>query len=260
MKTRPDHSAFGLLCLVVTLLFAIMPARAELIFADSFPYPAGNLDGKGPPPGSPPGQGKWMEANGSPQITPPTLRFRGIFSHGKSAYLVSPSSDGPDGDQAIASHRLVTAADGIVWVGFLVRQAAGRQYPGGYAVVVLGNNVQDPTLSIGMLFYQNRYGLENNTSGSSSQALTDIAPSHRTLWLVTKLDFAIGEQYLWINPSPESEPDITQASAELPMTDEFADTGFADVQLKVGWSGFAFQIDELRLATTFAEIVDPLSK
>ena len=74
---------------------------------------------------------------------------------------------------------------------------------------------------------------------------------------VTKLDFTTGNEYLWVNPSPETEPYIPNASAQLRMTDEFQAAGFPFLRLRVGYTRAIFQFDELRVATTFAEIVNP---
>jgi len=46
--------------IAATSFLAVSSACGELLFSDSFDYPAGNLDGQGPPPGSPPGQGAWV--------------------------------------------------------------------------------------------------------------------------------------------------------------------------------------------------------
>jgi hypothetical protein len=78
-----------------------------------------------------------------------------------------------------------------------------------------------------------------------------------TVWLVTKLDFATGNEYLWVNPSPDTEPDIANADCQKRMTDEFRAAGFPFLRLRVGYTHALFQFDELRVATTFAEIVNP---
>jgi len=78
-----------------------------------------------------------------------------------------------------------------------------------------------------------------------------------TVWLVTKLDFATGHEYLWVDPSPDTEPDIANADCQKRMTDEFQAAGFPFLRLRVGYTRAIFQFDELRVATTFAEIVNP---
>src|SRR5262249_13411583 len=85
---------------------AVCSARGELLFSDSFDYPPGNLDGQGPPPGSPPGQGGWVANNGNPQVAGFGLDFPGIFAAANSAALHSLS--GTVSDEAIAAIGPVT--------------------------------------------------------------------------------------------------------------------------------------------------------
>ena len=60
-------------------------------------------------------------------------------------------------------------------------------------------------------------------------------------------------------PSTSSEPTEDTADTHLPMTDDFYASGFAQTQLKIGWNDALFQFDEVRLATTFEEIVNPFA-
>jgi len=77
-----------------------------------------------------------------------------------------------------------------------------------------------------------------------------------TVWLVTKLDFTTGNEYLWVNPSPDTEPDIANADCQKPMTAEFQVAGFPFLRLRVGYTHALFQFDELRIGTTFADVVN----
>src|SRR5437667_9570994 len=79
----------GLTVLSVSSLLALSSARGELLFSDSFDYPAGDLDGQGPPPGSPPGQGGWVANNHEPLVAEFGLDFPGIFTAGNSGGLGS---------------------------------------------------------------------------------------------------------------------------------------------------------------------------
>jgi len=231
-------------------------ARGELIFADSFAYPKGNLAGDGPPPGSPPGQGAWVIAKGNPFVASSGLSFPGIFSDGNSAKIFSDLGD--NGDKALAALGPVTAGDGTVWVGFLVRRARGSFFPIGFAVVSLGNDVTGPSVGIGKLFNIDHYGLDNNTGERGARSETNLAPNGTTVWMVTKLDFVNAQEYLWLNPSPAVEPDISQADASLPMTTEFLAAGFHEIVLKIGYVQALYQFDELRVGTTFADVVSPV--
>jgi hypothetical protein len=231
----------------------VASARGDPIFADSFAYPKSGLGGKGPPPGSPPGQGGWTISKGNPRVALVGLEFPGIFSAGHKASVLGLASD--NGDKALAALGPVTVDDGIVWVGFLVREDRGQASPDGFAVVSLGNDVTGPSVGIGLLFEKHRYGLDNNTGELGARSLTNIVPSKETVWLVTKLDFTTAEEYLWVSPSPETEPDIADADAQRPMTAAFFSAGFSEIVLKIGYTRSNFEFDELRVGTTFADVV-----
>jgi hypothetical protein len=241
--------------LIVSSLLALSSARGELLFSDSFDYPAGNLDGQGPPPGSPPGQGGWIKITHEPQVVPSGLDFPGILTAGNSAALRSI----PDmvSDEAYAAIGPVTPDIGIVWIGFLTRKDRQRLPHGGFAVVAaIGASILDPSVGIGMIFEKNRYGLDNDTGERGSRSVTSVPVDRSTVWLVTKLDFTTGNEYLWVNPSPETEPDIANADAWLPMTAAFQSAGFPYLRLRVGYTHAIFQFDELRVGTTFADVVN----
>jgi hypothetical protein len=199
------------------------------------------------------------KAAGSRVITTPGvasfgLDFPGILTAGHCARL--NSIDGTVSDEVIAAIGPVTPDIGIVWVGFLMREA--RPADGGFAVVaVIGQSITDPSVGIGMIFDRNRYGLDNDTAEFGSRCLTSVPVDMNTVWLVTKLDFTTGNEYLWVNPSPDTEPDIANADCQKPMTAEFQAAGFPFLRLRVGYTHALFQFDELRVATAFDEIVDP---
>ena len=123
-------------------------------------------------------------------------------------------------------------------------------------VAVIGPSITDPSVGIGMIFDKNRYGLDNDTGEFGSRSLSTVPVNMNTVWLVTKLDFTTGNEYLWINPSIKTEPDIANADAQRRMTAEFQAAGFPFLRLRVGYTRALFQFDELRVATTFAEIVE----
>lgn len=236
-------------------LLAISSACGEVLFSDSFDYPAGKLDGQGPPPGSPPGQGGWVANNHNPRVASFGLDFPGILTAGHCARL--NSIDGTVSDEAIAAIGPVTPDIGIVWVGFLVREARPPSANGGFAVVaVIGPSITDPSVGIGMIFDRNRYGLDNDTGEFGSRCVTSVPVDVNTVWLVTKFDFTTGNEYLWVNPSPETEPDIANADCQRRMTAEFQAAGFPFLRLRVGYTYALFQFDELRVGTTFADVVN----
>ena len=242
---------------IVSSLLALGSARGDLLFSDSFNYPPGDLDGQGPPPGSPPGQGGWVKINHDPRVANFGLDFPGILTAGNSAGL--HSIFGTVSDEAYAAIGPVTPDIGIVWVGFLVREVRPPSANGGFAVVaVIGPSIADPSVGIGMIFDRNRYGLDNDTGEFGARCLTSVPVDTNTAWLVTKLDFTTGNEYLWVNPSPDTEPDIANADCQKAMTTEFQAAGFPYLRLRVGYTHALFQFDELRVATTFAEIVNSL--
>ena len=242
--------------LAVSSLLALSNASGELLFSDSFDYPVGDLDGQGPPPGSPPGQGGWVTSNHNPRVASFGLDFPGILTAGHCARL--NSIDDTVSDEAIAAIGPVTPDIGIVWVGFLAREARPSSANGGFAVVaVIGPSITDPSVGIGMIFDRNRYGLDNDTGERGSRSVTSVPVDRTTVWLVTKLDFTTGNEYLWVNPSPDTEPDIANADCQKPMTAEFQVAGFPFLRLRVGYTHVLFQFDELRVGTAFADVVNP---
>ena len=112
---------------------------------------------------------------------------RGFF--GPDIARSSTDSTTSPATRRVAALGPVTADDGIVWVAFLVRKASNPNGRDGFAVVSLGNDVTGPSIGIGMLFNKDRYGLDNNTGGKGARARTAVRPNHKTVWLVTKLDF-----------------------------------------------------------------------
>jgi hypothetical protein len=257
LKTKIKFDLLGRLALLlaaISLTFAIAPTRANLLFADSFDYPPGPLAGEGPPPGSPQGQGGWTASFGSPSVVSPGQVFPGVFSGGNTASITG--LDDTYGDRAAAACGPVTPDYGIVWVGFLARQAYGKRRDG-FAVIAIGNINLGPIPGVGLLFDKHLYGIDNDTGERGSRAVTGVTPSRNTVWLVTKLDFSTGNEYLWLNPSPVMEPNITDADATLPMAEYFLNNGFDLLQLRMGFTHSVYQFDELRVGTTFADVVSP---
>jgi hypothetical protein len=88
------------LLLTIGSVLAGSSAHGELLFSDSFDYQSGSLGGKGPPPGSPPGQGGWVTINYNPRVAPSGLDFPEIRTAGKSAMLFSISDSVSDEAEA----------------------------------------------------------------------------------------------------------------------------------------------------------------
>ena len=251
MKTGISACFVGLIVATINLTLGSSATHADLLFSDSFRYPAGSLAGDGPPPGSPPGQGAWIALSLDPQVTAPGLVFPSLHTVGYAATL-SDSNDS-NGDSAGADLTPAGMGDNsVVWIGFLIRNAGGDT--SGYAVVTFNEGFGATSPGFGMLFGQGVYGIDNDTGLRHSQAATTIVASSDTVWLVVKLDFIAGTESLYVNPARDSGPDSAAAMVHLPMAPEFQASGFNRIILKEGYNLGAFTFDELRVGTTFADI------
>ncbi len=241
MKTRNVILRL-LLAGLVTATLGGSSVRGDLLFSDSFDYPARPLAGQGPPAGAPPGQTGWSLLSGDPQVSVTGLHYPMVYSTGGGALL----NDGGGANQTAVAN-LTPVNSGVVWLGFLLRHGGGGST--GYAVVNLtaGTGTADFP-GYGVLFALNEFGIDNDGAGS---ATTNLSPPSLPVWLVVKLDFDRGTQKLYVNPtSPNGSPD-----AQLQMSSEFQAAGFNDLRLNIGLNrGATYRFDEVRVATTFGEI------
>ena len=67
--------------------------------------------------------------------------------------------------------------------------------------------------------------------------------------MVVKLDFSVGTQSLFLNPTQGSLPDAT-----LAMTPEFQANGFDQVVLATGYNTAGFNYDKVRIGTTLNDV------
>ena len=243
----------GLALVISGLGFALIssPARADLMFSESFAYPLGRLDGKGPPPGSPPGQGTWRTLARDGQVGAPGLVYRGIQSSGNTASL---RDDGTSFDGDIVSADITPLggpAGGVVWIGYLLETFRDQ----GFATLTFNDATGATPLSpqFGVIYNRLQYGIDNNVI-PAVVALTDIHTLPRTVWLVIKLDFNTGQQFLFVNPSRRTEPPEAAADAQLAMNPEFQASGFDSITLREGRSSGKASFDEIRVGTTFANV------
>lgn len=234
---------------VVSFTFLVVPARATLQFSDSFSYSTGALNGDGPPAGSPSGQTAWTTSSGAPQVASPGLSFSGVRSAGNTTTITGVA--GNNGDIATASMTAVPGGSGTEWVGFLISEQSGGSTPNGYAVVVVGSNGP----SFGLIFNQNLYGLDNNTGSQADTRVSTTAPSASTTWMVAELNFSTGMEYLFLNPSTANPPSTASAAANYTMTSAFQSSGFSAITLAAGFNTAQFKFDEVRVGTTFADVV-----
>ena len=236
------------------LVGAARTVPAAPVFSDRFDYPAGALAGQGPPAGSPAGQGTWTTFSGNAQVTSGGLAYPGVQTSGGKATI---SGLGVTvGDDIIASTSQVGGANGgMVWVGFFINQASGGTNPGGFAVVSVGPGGTNPGIGIGVLDNENVYGIDNNIESPVERAATTVAPSSTVVFLVVKLDFSAGMEYIFVNPSLASEPVNAAASASQAMTSAFQAGGINQIVLAAGTDNASFNIGELRVGTEFTDIL-----
>ena len=110
---------FAGLTVATSLSLGMSTARGELLFSDSFAYPAGPLVGQGPPAGAPPGQTGWSFVSGDPQVSAMGLIFPNVFSAGGGTVFLSSTFD-----HVVANLTPVTG--GVVWLSFLINLSGGR--------------------------------------------------------------------------------------------------------------------------------------
>lgn len=108
-----------------------------------------------------------------------------------------------------------------------------------------------------MIFDQNRYGIDNDTGEGGTRSLTSVPADKNTVWLVTKLDVTTGEEYLWVNPSPDFEPDI--ANAESDQTDDCDIPGrrLSQVAAQSGLHSRYLSVRGAKSLHYLAEVVNP---
>jgi hypothetical protein len=232
-----------LVALSVALSFtmSLSTARGELLFSESFDYPAGPLGGQGPPPGSPPGQTGWTTVSGNPQVVSTGLTYPHILSAGGATVIYGGNSD-----HAVANLSPVTS--GVVWIGFLIELSSGSD--DGYATLNPSGLVS-PNPGFGVLFDSGVFGIDNDTGGRHSFAYTSIAPSATPQWLVVRLDFTAGSEMIYVNPTSGN----TAPHARLRMSPEFQGAGFDQINLNAGFNLGVWIYDEVRVGTTLADIV-----
>jgi len=226
--------------------------RADLLFSDSFEYAPGSLDGDGPPPGSPPGQGPWeSDDTGDPLVIAEGLSYPGVFSAGGATSFFGYQF-GSKGSAA----SLAPINSGTVYIGFMMRQVSGR--PSGIAQVVLLTAAGVPIPVFGEIGHTGFYGMDNGTGLRHDQKVSHVPVDSQTTWLVVSLNFETGEETLLINPTLDENGKVTGAAAvlRLRMAAAFQANGFIKLLYQAGYSKDGnFEMDELRVGTTFSDVV-----
>jgi hypothetical protein len=232
--------------LVASLAVGASTARGDILFSDSFQYPAGSLDFDGPPDGSPPGQTDWRTQAGYCEVGRIGLKHPGIGCKGRCVII-----NGNFNANAVAG--IAPTNSGVAWVGFLQSLSHGSSKRG-FATLNL-NTASNRGPSFGVLYDSGVYGIDNETGRKKGRAYTDVAPSTDPAWLVIELDFNLGMEFLYINPSLDGgAPSRVEAKARLKMDPTFQSVGFDQIFLGDGESTGVYRYDEVRVGTTFQDI------
>lgn len=250
ITSYPERSWRVIAAALALGVVGISSAQAALQFSDGFAYAAGALGGDGPPAGAPAGQTAWTTVNGSTQVTAGSLTYPGgIPTTGNKATVTGVS--GNNGDISTDTFSTVGGGSGTEWVGFLINEGSGGSTPGGFGVLSLSENGGIGT-AFGALFNRNVYGIDNDTA-DVEQASTGIGVSGATHLFVAELNYSTGMTYLFVDPS--GTPNIASANASLAMTPAFKASGFDEVVLAAGFNTASFNIDTIKVGSTFADVV-----
>ena len=249
-----SHRSWKLVTAALSLGLAgfVRSGQAAVQFSEGFVYSTGALGGDGPPAGAPAGQTAWTTVNGNTQVTAGSLTYPGITSTGNKATVAGVS--GNNGD--ISTDNLsatVGGGSGTEWVGFLVNEASGGSTPGGFGVLSLSENGGIGT-AFGALFNRNVYGIDNDTA-DVEQASTGIGVSGTTYLFVAELNYSTGMTYLFVDPSLNGTPGTGSANASLAMTSAFKASGFDEIVVAAGFNTATFNLDQIKVGTTFADVV-----
>jgi len=219
-------------------------ASAAPIASDSFNYTAGSL---GTANG---GSGGWTTtwAGGSTNVTSPGLTLNGVGSAANNKLTTNNDNNG--------AFRSVPAqgTDGTtVWLGYLT-SGTGAPVAAGYSGVSLFAGGTENVFT-GKRSNQTVLGVERSGgTGGDSTASADTA----THFLVYRIDFGAGTTAgnekitMYVDPTPGAAPNVSPA---VTLTDVTNFT-FDRVRIQSG-NGSAFNVDEVMLGTTFADVPEP---
>ncbi len=190
------------------------------------------------------------------QITSPGLTYSGLDAAGNTA--LTPG----DSDSSVWASRGLDSsfgADGTtVWVGVLQSFANGSSNNFGGLVLTNGGSetfaIGDPAAQgnpddwgIGAGAFDNSANGGFDTVDRSSIEIDSTAR-----WLVTRIDFASGDDtaYFWVDPDLNSEPSTGSADATLT-----AGISFDGIRLLTG-SGddYRLNVDEIRIGDAYSDI------
>ena len=202
--------------------------------------------------------GPWMESGSASDydlIVSESLGFPFLATAGNALLSRAPSTFGSDLFRQIGT--AISGTPGTtVWVSFLMRKTSnGSASPQDdyFGVALYPSNPALPALFIGDTSESNLYslGIAGSAAGQTASSVTSKVAGTATL-LVVKITFADGPETieLFVNPNP-SEPAPTTANAtktdlNIPGITALGVLGGLDA---------TWRFDEIRIATSFAEVV-----
>jgi hypothetical protein len=252
------YTTFSILTLL-TLIAA--PMQAALLVYEQFDYDATNdIDGLNGGDGF---SGAWdmTETGGGGdndfvQVTSPGLTYAGLDSAGNTA--LTPG----DSDSTVWASRSLDSsfgADGTtVWIGVLQSFANGSSNNfGGLLLTDSGTptfGIGDPDTDGDPDDWGIGAGTFTNSAGGGfatvARSTTDIDSTAR--WLVTRIDFASGNDTanFWVDPDLNSEPTIGSADATLT-----AAITFDGIRLLTGsGDNYRLNVDEIRIGDSYSDV------
>lgn len=123
----------------------------------------------------------------------------------------------------------------------------------GFATLTFNDGFGPTAPQFGVIFFSGRYGIDNSVV-PQDKVLTRMPAKASAVWLVAKLDFTHGQEYLYVNPSRMGEPGEALAQVQIAMEPEFQASGITRLVPKEGYNIGAYTFDELRAGTTFSDL------
>jgi hypothetical protein len=229
----------NLIVTIVLLLACLLPTRAALVLEDSFNYPDGAIVGA---PGSP-----WLHHSGA---------ISGLADV-ESGRLFLSESEFEDINAPLAGQPFTVANGGKLYSSFLVSFSKLPSGSGSYfahfrdALTGFRARIFASTLNAAPGSF--RLSIANSSTGNATTAqLPEDLQLGVSYTLVSRYDVGTGLSTLWLNPTSESDPGVNALDPSVPVDI----TSYAFRQSLDSGDGMGdLFVDNLRIATTFAEVV-----
>jgi hypothetical protein len=231
-----------LAALALIVVFAVMTSTAfgTLFVSETFSHPDGSLAGQSPEVG-----GTWVTHSGTGVVPVSLVSGQAQLTHG------SGSRD--DVNAPFAGGAVIGAGD-IVYSGFdlSVADPGAAIVDVNFAHFLAGTSlfgarlwVSAPTTS----GYRLALSGDSSITDGDGEAFWGADLSFGTTYrVVTSYNYDDGDSRMWIDP-------VTEASSSVTSTDGFAMDEFASYALRQAGGNTMQLIDNLRVATTFAQAV-----